>query len=196
MIQEMQLGQAQAKPMDIVGFLAWEERQELRHEFDGVHATAMAGGTIAHGAIQFGIAGALRAHLRGKPCRPYGSEVKIQTGNGIRYPDAFVVCTPLVPRATVVGDPVVIFEILSEGTEKEDLVVKAAEYQSMASVQRYIVLQQTHRVAMVYSRRGDGWDFGFVSGEGAMLDMPEIGIRVPLAEIYEDITLESDIPAQ
>ena len=182
--------------MDIPGFLAWEERQALRHEFDGVRAVAMAGGTVAHGAIQFGIAGALRAHLRGKPCRPYGSEVKIQTGNGIRYPDAFVVCSSLVPSATVVKDPLVIFEILSEGSEKVDLVVKAAEYQAMPTVQRYIVLQQTRRVAMVYSRRGDGWDFAFVSGEGAMLNMPEIGIRVPLAEIYEDIALESDLPAQ
>ena len=187
------MGQAQPEPMDAAGFLAWEERQELRHEFDGVSAIAMAGGTDAHGAIQFGIAGALRAHLRGKPCRPYGSEVKIQTGKGIRYPDAFVVCSPRVPSATVVRDPVVIFEILSEGTEKTDLVSKAAEYQAIPSVQRYIVLQQTHRIAMVYGRRGDGWDFAFVSGEGAMLDMPEIGIRVPLAEIYEDITLEGDL---
>ena len=182
--------------MDIAAFLAWEEKQELRHEFDGVRTVAMAGGTDAHGAIQFGIAGALRAHLRGKPCRPYGSEVKIRTPKGIRYPDAFVVCSPRVPAATVVSDPVILFEIISDGSWQEDLIVKAAEYQSMPSVQRYIILRQTHRVAMVYHRKGDGWAFAFVSGEGAVLDMPEIGISVPLAEIYEDIVLESDLAGE
>ena len=182
--------------MDIAAFLAWEEKQELRHEFDGVRAFAMAGGTDAHAAIQVGVIGSLRAHLRGKPCRPYGSELKIRTADGIRYPDAFVVCTPRVPSATISNDPVVIFEILSESTVQLDLMIKAAEYQAIPSVQRYIILRQTHRLAMVYHRKGEAWEFAFVSGEGAMLDMPEIGISVPLAEIYEDITLESDLAGE
>ena len=190
------MGQPKLKPMDIAEFLAWEESQELRHEFDGVQTVAMTGGTDAHGAILVGITGSLRNHLRSRSCRPYGSDVKIQTPKGIRYPDAFVVCSPRVPTATVVPDPVVIFEILSESTAQIDLIVKAAEYQSMPSVQRYIILRQTHRVAMVYHRKGDGWAFAFVSGEGAMLDMPEIGIAVPLAEIYEDIILESDLAGE
>jgi hypothetical protein len=32
-------------PMSLMDFLAWEERQELRYEFDGVAARAMTGGT-------------------------------------------------------------------------------------------------------------------------------------------------------
>ena len=33
------------KPMTIDQFLAWEERQELRYEFDGLQPVAMTGGT-------------------------------------------------------------------------------------------------------------------------------------------------------
>lgn len=91
------MNSAQHKPMDTAQFLAWEERQPLRHEFDGFRAVAMTGGTDAHAAIQVGLLGALRHHLRGKPCRPYGSELKVQTATTVRYPDAFVVCSPRIP---------------------------------------------------------------------------------------------------
>lgn len=36
------------KPMSLAEFLAWEERQELKYEFDGVGPVAMTGGTLAH----------------------------------------------------------------------------------------------------------------------------------------------------
>ena len=187
------MGQPQLKPMDIAGFLIWEERQELRHEFDGVQTIAMTGGTRAHSRIQAGIVAALNAHLRGSLFHAHAGHMKIRTPKGIRYPDAFVVCSPGWPSDTVVTDPVLIVEVLSESTAHEDFFVKTAEYQAIPTVQRYIILQQTHRIAVVFHRRGDRWEFAFVSGEGAMLDMPEIGISVPLAEIYEDIALEGDL---
>ena len=34
------------KPMTLEAFLAWEERQELRYEFDGFQPVAMTGGTF------------------------------------------------------------------------------------------------------------------------------------------------------
>ena len=34
----------------------------------------------------------------------------------------------------------------------------------------------------------DGWGHEFISAEG-VLDMPEIGISIPLAEIYKNATL-------
>ena len=40
------------KPMTLAEFLAWEERQEQRYEFDGSGPVAMAGGSLAHATIQ------------------------------------------------------------------------------------------------------------------------------------------------
>src|SRR4051794_24885453 len=122
------------KPMTLEQFLAWEHRQELRYEFDGFLPIAMIGGTAAHAAIQRNLITALATRLRGQPRQPFGSELKIQVAGRIRYPDAFVVCRPLAPFATVVSDPVVVFEILSEGTASNDLVVKNAEYRETASI--------------------------------------------------------------
>jgi hypothetical protein len=45
------------KPMTLAEFLAWEERQDLRYEFDGSQPVAMTGGTVDHEAI----GGTLRA---------------------------------------------------------------------------------------------------------------------------------------
>ena len=68
-------------------FLAWEEKQELRYEFDGFQPIAMAGGTANHAAIQRNLIYALTGGLRGKPCQPYGSDLKIAVADRpIRYP--------------------------------------------------------------------------------------------------------------
>ncbi len=179
------------KPMTLEQFLAWEERQEARYEFDGTLPWAMAGGTAAHAAIQVNLITALRNHLRGRPCRPFGSELKVAVAGRVRYPDAFVVCTPVPPREKVVGDPTVVFEILSDGSANDDLVVKNREYRDTASVRRYVVLQQTHAGAVVFARKGEDWVTELVSGAAAVLRMPEIGIDIALPELYADVDLEA-----
>ena len=54
------------KPLNLVQFLAWQELQELRYEFDGFQAVAMTGGTVAHDRITFGLQRSLDARLAGK----------------------------------------------------------------------------------------------------------------------------------
>ena len=99
--------------MTVAEFLAWEETQELRWEFDGFAPVAMTGGTVAHDVIQANLVIALGNRLRGTPCRVHGSSLKIEVAGRIRYPDAFVACTPLSALDTVRRDPVVMFEVLS-----------------------------------------------------------------------------------
>ena len=185
-----------AMPMTLESFLAWEERQELRYEFDGFRPIAMTGGTYAHARIQASLLRTLGNLLDGKPCKAVGSEMKLQTATSIRYPDAFVICSPVPLNATVAHDPVVIFEILSPSTANADLGAKKAEYQALASVQSYVVLQQTHRSAQVFRRVGGTtaddeksgeWTFEFIVGPDAMIALPEIGVTLPLAEIYDGI---------
>jgi hypothetical protein len=113
-------------PMTLADFLAWEEQQPLRYEFDGLRAVAMTGGTLAHAAIQANLAIAIGGRLRGGPFRFYGSDLKILTGDDhIRYPDGFVACGPHENTSTLVSDPVVIFKVLSPATAAVDRIVKA-----------------------------------------------------------------------
>jgi Uma2 family endonuclease len=176
------------QPMTLAQFLAWEERQELRYEFDGFQPVAMTGGTDAHEAIGGTLRAILRERLAGKPCRVRGPSMKIEVVGRIRYPDAFVYCTPVRPKNTVIRDPVVVFEVLSPGTSRTDRIDKLREYQATASIQRYIILEQDSIAATVFSRHGSGWMAGALT-EGDVLQMPEIGIELPLADIYADVPL-------
>ncbi|HEX5327655.1 MAG TPA: Uma2 family endonuclease [Acetobacteraceae bacterium] len=175
------------KPMTLPQFLAWEERQELRYEFDGVQPVARTGGTAAHSAIQRNLLVALGSRLRGKPCQPHGSELKIEVAGRIRYPDAFVVCMLVPPRATVVAAPVVVFEILSESTANTDLVETNQEYRATPSIRRYVIVEQDKPGAVAFVRKAEDWVCDILSDPGAMLSLPEIGIELPLAELYEGI---------
>jgi len=89
----------------------------------------------------------------------------------------------------VVNEPVVVFEVISDSSVNDDLVVKNAEYRATPSVQRYIILQQTDAGAIVFTRKGDDWISELISGADAVVHMPEIGISVPLAELYVGIDL-------
>jgi Uma2 family endonuclease len=177
------------RPMSLAEFLAWEERQELRYEFDGFEPVAMTGGTIAHDQIIFDLRSALATRLAGTPCRALGPNVKIIADGHARYPDAMIVCHPVSPAATVADNPVVVFEVLSEGSSQTDLIDKNREYRATPSIQRRVVLQQTHVAAILFVRRDDGWLSEIVSGKDAVLDLPEVGIAVPLHEVYANAGL-------
>ena len=174
------------KPMTLAEFLDWEERQEFKHEFDGVGPVAMTGGTIAHAIIGRNLVATLITLLRGKPCQPFGSDLKLQVGGSIRYPDAFVVCKTVAPKDKVVHDPVVIFEVLSDSTAHTDRGRKNEEYRDTPSVMRYVMLEQDSMRATVFAREDGRWVGSILSGD-SVLAMPKIGIEIPLAELYEGV---------
>ena len=181
------------KSMTVEQFLAWEERQELRYEFNGFAVRATTGGTFAHDAIGQNLAISLGTRLRGKRCRAHGGNLKTAVMGSIRYPDAFVSCTPVRLDATVAHEPVVIFEVLSRGTARIDRIEKNREYSSTASVRRYVMLEQHQVAATVFERVGEDW-VGHILAAEAILAMPETGIEVPLAEFYEGLDF-SEPPA-
>jgi Uma2 family endonuclease len=169
-------------------FLAWEGQQELRWEFDGFAPVAMTGGTAGHEAIGGTLRALLRAHLTGKPCRAWGPTLKIEVNGRIRYPDAFVSCTPFPRERTIAPAPVVVFEVLSPSTSYTDRIAKVRDYQATASILRYVILEQDSVAATVLARRGADWVVTTHAGD-EHLAMPEIDVVLSLAEIYSDLDL-------
>ena len=175
------------KTMSLDEFLSWEERQELRYEYDGAHVRAMTGGTHVHPLIQANLIASLHTRLRGGPCHVIGSELKLRTTVSVRYPDAMVLCSPPERNATTTSLPVVLFEILSPSSAGIDLGAKNAEYQTLASVRRYVVLRQDAVFADVFFRNAeDEWKHEPVGADDA-LKLPEIQAEIPLSAIYEGV---------
>lgn len=181
--------------MGIAEFLAWEERQELRYEFDGLRPVAMTGGTVGHDRVTFNLHKALDRALAGKPCRPFGPNVKIVAADRVRYPDAIVSCTPLDRKATVVAEPVVLFEVVSDSTSRIDRIDKVLEYQSIPSLRRYVIVEQDAIAATVFERADADWIGRVVKGR-TMLGFPELGIEIALGELYADTALPGDTAEQ
>lgn len=182
---------AARKTMTLADFLEWEERQELRYEFDGFQPVAMTGGTAAHAFIQRNLAISIGRRLRGQRCQFVGNDLKIEVAGRVRYPDGFVVYSELSIRSKVVHDPVVIFEVLSDSTGRTDLVTKNHEYAATPSVRRYVILAQDAMAGTMFERAGDDW-VGHLLAADSILRLPEIGIEVPLAELYDGVDLTSD----
>ncbi len=179
------------KPMTLEEFLAWEEQQDVKWEFDSERPVAMVGVTRAHAAIQGNLTVALVSRLRGSPCQFYGVDLKVKADRSIRYPDGFVTCTPGLPSDKVEHEPVIVFEILSDSTARTDRIIKNREYRATPSIRRYVLLEQTYIGATVFAREGDDW-VGRTLGEGDTLALPEVGIELPLNELYEGLSYEAE----
>ena len=137
------------------------------------------------------LAVAVGGRLKGKPCRFYGSDLKIRVADDhIRYPDGLVVCSRVDRTAKVVHDPVVIFEVLSPSTGDMDRIVKAREYQATPSVKLYVMLEQDCIGATVHVPAQDGWKILVLKDDDTLV-MPGIGLAIPLAEFYEGLAFEA-----
>jgi len=176
--------------MTLEAFLAWERRQELRYEFDGIGPVAMTGGTMAHSVIATNLVRALEDRLRGTPCRAFRGDLKIIAAGKMRYPDAIVTCSPMPQDADIVPDPVVVFEVLSASTARTDRITRNEEYRATPSIRRYVMLEQAAIAATVFARAGEDW-IGHVVTGAIDLNLPEIGISVPLTELYTGLDLTS-----
>ena len=174
------------QPTSLEAFLAWEERQELRHEFDGIRPIAMTGGTLAHAAIRRNLAISLGGRLRGGPCTFFGGGPKVVTATTVRYPDGLVTCAWHGNDATLAREPMVLIEVAGQSTGSTDRIAKSLEYAALPSVRQYLLLEQELVGGTLFSRTGEDWVGRVLAGD-AVVAMPEIGVEVPLAELYDGL---------
>ena len=179
------------RPATVAEFLDWERRQPTKYEYDGEQPVAMAGATLAHARLQRNPAISVGAALRGTPCEFIGSDLQVRTERTVRYPEGMVVRGPQSGTAVSTSEPVVLFDVLSASTAGTDRILKTREYQALASVQRYVMLEQDRVAATVFARAGDGWSVQVVAS-GETLDMHEIGLRLPLDDLYVGVDMKPD----
>ncbi len=174
-------------------FFAWEPPDDRRYEFDGFAPVAMTGGTINHHRIASNIYDALRSRLRGSACEAMAGAGLATLNDAVRYPDALVTCSRNDGESRLVEGVVVVFEVLSPSTGRTDRIIKLREYQAVASIRRYVILE-SRSVGLWVFERAEGahaWTAeSLVAGDA--LRMPEIGIEVPVDELYERVVFQAD----
>jgi Uma2 family endonuclease len=173
-------------------YLRLEEMSPLvKHEFLEGAVWAMAGGTPEHAAVATNISTLLNNQLRDRPCRVYGSDLRVRvraTGLGT-YPDVSVVCgrlevDPDDPKKHTATNPCVLVEVLSPSTEMYDRNEKVEHYKRIESLQEIVLVAHDQRCVEVVRRTPQGWT-QTVYRDGAA-EIPSLSCRLPLSEVYRD----------
>lgn len=177
----------------VAEYLEAESKSEVRHEYLGGQVFAMAGGSKAHNIITLNIASRLRSLLRGNACDVFMSDMKVklkaanQNKTIFYYPDVLITCNPEDRDKYFVNYPCVIFEVLSSSTEASDRREKLVNYQTMSSLQEYVLVSQDEIKVEVYRQDLEGdWTME-VLGSDDILVLSSINLSLTMADIYEDI---------
>jgi Uma2 family endonuclease len=174
------------RPWTTERFLAWEDRQEFKYEFDGQRVIPITGGSIAHQRIVANIWLALLGLLGDRPLMAV-QEMRLRIGAQIRYPDVVICAAPLDQTTRTLTDALAVFEVLSDDTATTDRVVKLVDYAAVPSLCAYVLLEQTAIAATLFRREPGGEWIASAHTEGSLV-LPGLDITLPLAELYRGLT--------
>ena len=173
-------------------YLALENEAETKSELFNGQIYAMAGATPTHVRISGNVYHAIRTQLRGKPCEPFNSDLRVrvnETGAFV-YPDVTVACPPLTfaeDDANSLTNPVVVIEVLSPSTEANDRGAKWGHYQHLASLRDYVLVAQNQKRIEHYERLDDGsWRYSVRENDG-IVSLKSIECELNLDEVYERV---------
>ena len=191
-------------------YFALEERSPERWEFlpDGPppphgprlgRIRAMSGGTFDHSAIASNLITTLTNALRGagiRTCRVFNSDFKIHTAEGRNtYPDVGVVCGKpdlYRRRQDILTNPVFVAEVLSPSTESHDRGDKWASYQTIPTLQHYLLVTTTRTRVEVHIRTETNWQLDVYEDIAAQIPLPALGITISVAEVYDQVDFEAE----
>ena len=176
-------------------YYALEREAAYKSDYYDGEIFSMAGGTAQHSRIVTNILGELHARLKGKPCAPYESNLRVAVrATGLRtYPDASVFCEPIEfdpkdPENTTALNPTVLFEVRSQTTEAYDRGFKSNNYRRIESLKAYLLVSQTDAHVEIYERQGGGtWLLSEAKGLDAVVSIVAIGVELPLSDVYDRV---------
>jgi Uma2 family endonuclease len=169
-------------------YLAGELVSEIKHEYEDGYVYAMAGASKNHQSIADNVLGEIRQHLKTMRCRPFGSDIKVKVGTKFYYPDMMVVCEDKSNSRYYTESPVLIVEVLSDSTKQRDKTVKKLAYQSLPSLQEYVLIEQDF-VDVEVCRRSTNWQSQhYLAGDKVWLE--SIDFTLPIEEVYRWVEIE------
>ncbi len=176
-------------------YLGLEELAESRSEYYRGSIYSMTGGSVSHNQIVRNLTAFMVNSLRGGPCQAFMTDLRlfIEEHDLFTYPDLFVVCGELQMyqnRSDTLTDATVVIEVLSPSTEVYDRGEKFLFYQSLPSIQEYILVSQISPLIEIRRRLKEGeWHTREVVGLDRCLEIPSIEAGLELSVVYEGVSI-------
>jgi Uma2 family endonuclease len=176
-------------------YLAFEDASDQKHEYYQGEVFAMAGASDVHNEIFSNLFIALGDRLKGKTCRPYGSDkrMKIPHNTLYTYPDISIYCkgsSPFDSGSKVSQDPAVLIEILSESTRDYDCGRKFKLYRDIPTLKEYILVDsETIGVENFRLNLVNHWELEEYKTVDQNLFISSLDVTISLREIYANTNL-------
>ncbi|MBB2962313.1 Uma2 family endonuclease [Methylobacterium sp. R2-1] len=176
--------------MRVAEYQAWvadrpdEERWEL---IDG-EPVLLAPQSERHQQIVLNLSRKLSDIVRDRGCRaiPGIAVLSDAMDTFAPIPDVAVRCGPML-KDGYARDSVLVAEVLSPLTMSRDRGRKTDFYRNIVSLKAFLIVYQDEPRVEVWRRAPDGgWAFEARGLDGA-IELPELGGRLAVAEIYDDI---------
>jgi len=189
-----ELGRIAATKEAFFAFVAAQPEGRYEYE-DGEIVQQMAGGTARHSqvGVRFFLATAQQLNLN--TWAVHGSDMGVDCGGQVRYPDMVVEAHPLDLSAVVTTRAVFALETLSPTTERLDLNRKPQDYGALPSMQAVLVAAQNAKRCHLWERATDGrWPERphVVEGDGGVVVISALGLRFALDEVYAGLLEDED----
>jgi Uma2 family endonuclease len=174
-------------------YLVRERAAEYRSEYLAGGVRSMTGASRRHNRIAMNAGVLLHAQLRGGPCEPFMSDmrVKVERTGAYFYPDVVMACGDSRledEHEDTLLNPVLIVEVLSPSTADYDHTAKWEHYRRIPTLLDYLLLSQDEPRVERYARQSEGlWLFSETAGLDAVLQLESIGCTLALSEVYERV---------
>ncbi len=176
-------------------YLDFEGQADERHEFHNGEIMAMSGGSYRHARIAGNLFLAIGSRLKGKPCHPLNSDMRVRIPKKLRYlyPDISILCGPPEfdaedVRGHTILNPKIVIEILSDSSEQYDRTEKFELYGQNPFVREYVLISQNAPGVETFRRQpGGAWLFQPRHGLKERLELHAVKLSIPLREIYDGV---------
>lgn len=180
---------AKTKILSPQEYLERERQAETKSEYDDGVIVAMAGAKRGHNRIVVNLVRHIANQLDGGECEPFSNDmrVRVRACNRYYYPDVVAVCGEAEfedDELDTLLNPILVIEVLSDSTAVRDRSEKLICYQTLDSLQTYVLVAQDRALVEMYQRREDGWLHTATQGMEAVISLPSIGCTLHLADIY------------
>lgn len=174
-------------------YLALEAASDVKHEYYAGEIVAMAGDP-EHARLSASIGGELGSALaklnkRHSVFAPM-LRVRIEASDGTFYPDASVVDGKVQVSANdphAITNPVVVVEVLSESTERNDRGEKFKHYRTLPSLEEYVLVNTDSQFIEVFRRSSEGWVLSEAK-PGELVALRSLDVSLSVDAIYFDPT--------
>ena len=175
-------------------YLDLEVKAEYKSQYVGGEIFAMAGAQPWHTEVTGNLVTALNVRFRGRPCKTYFADQRVQDKVGDLYtcPDVAALCGE--PRFDKTRkpygllNPQVIFEVLSPSTEGFDRGDKFTRYRKLETLTDYVLVASEQMGVEHFVRGIDGaWTFKAYDQPEERLVLASVDCDVMLAEIYDKV---------